>query len=284
MFRLAAKWGGTLVKVVPLVEYRAGVSSSVAVVLKSAVSSSPTEMPWHLRSLHTTANVHKSALPTSIDSTQPAVQGVAEHLKKMFALNHPKGAEFMREIALDRLQNLATTDRIADSNKAWFEVYACLQLVNDLPQYIQYSLLSSALDRRDDNAVISTLKFLLDCGLDINAQDIGGNSVLYLAAIDSSKEVIDFLLDNKANALAKTITGETILDVAARRLVHGDEDAVLQIISNLAHAGDFTEDELQVVYDTIIGTGVTNSEQVGVDIMGDDMWRLCEEGDTSDIT
>lgn len=274
MFRAVAKWGGVLAKTVAPAECRIGVN-----MVSKAVQSSSLEMPWNIRAFHSTVEAHKPAMPIHLEALQPETPGVAEQLRQLFALEHTEQeGHSPSDIAFARLSYLTSEVSIRDSNDAWDEVYSCLQLVSALPQNIQYGLLSAALERHTDDAVIATIKNLLQLGININAQDAGGNSALYLASTESSQQVLSFLLDNRADITAKTITGESIIDVATKRLVHEEEGVILPILESLAASTELGGRDCQAIHDMIIGTGVENAEEAGIEIMGADMWQLCEEG------
>jgi ankyrin repeat protein len=73
---------------------------------------------------------------------------------------------------------------------------------------------------------ISTAQLLLECGVDVNAQDKHAQTSLHYAAFKGRVEVAQVLLDHGANAKLETMWGETALHLVSRGKYDSEERGV----------------------------------------------------------
>ena len=166
-----------LAKIVPMAVRATGAEAMPAFVQPASAHS--------VRCIATSSELPAIELP-------PEEHFLTPYLPTWVEKTHKVHEYIPNERALSRLEYLTTHTTIDDSNAAWAEVMSCLHLVDikTLSHNIQCGLLSSALERLSDHAIMSTVEGLLKAGINVNAQDAGGNSAIYLASTECSEKII----------------------------------------------------------------------------------------------
>ncbi|KAJ8879625.1 hypothetical protein PR048_020233 [Dryococelus australis] len=77
--------------------------------------------------------------------------------------------------------------------------------------FIHY--MSKARENKQLGKIEQNLKFVLDKGIDINAQDKYGQTALHIAAMENFPEMIYILLDHGADILEKNQRGKSVVDI-----------------------------------------------------------------------
>ncbi|CAL1299963.1 unnamed protein product [Larinioides sclopetarius] len=142
------------------------------------------------------------------------------------------------ELVAEFLNSSDTNSKIqAFQNAASKGNLAVVKLLFTSGVAVNLLLESIALHIAAEEGHTDTVKFLLDEGADINAQDCNGDTALHLSSLNVRKEVVQLLIERKADILIKNNSGTFPLE---RIVLNGMTDLLIkeEVVIDFSYAND----------------------------------------------